>query len=143
MKDLVHGLEHGEIQDLGSPILSKIQEAFLYIRKLASDSAHEEFSSYRSIEGSSKIQEETVRLAGYKRSTELIFFAGNHCGAIHVAWDKDEARLILFFKVSLDAYRLLERRQQHELLLLQPTPQSLDCVYKVHVILPCSFLISK
>ena len=124
MRDLVHGLEHGEIQDLGSPILSKIQEAFLYIRTLASDSAHEEFSSYRSIEGSSQIQEETVRLAGYKRSTERVGFAGNHCGAIHVAWDKDEARLVFFFKVSLDAYMLLKGRRQQELLLLllQPTP---------------------
>ena len=50
-KALEHGQEHGEIQNLGSPILSKIQQAFLYIRTLASSTAHEEFSSYRSVEG--------------------------------------------------------------------------------------------
>ena len=50
-KDMEHGQEHGEIQNLGSPILSKIQQAFLYIRTLASGTADEEFSSYRSIEG--------------------------------------------------------------------------------------------
>ena len=50
-KDMEHGQEHGEIQNLGSPILSKIQQAFLYIRTLASGTAHEEFSSYRSIQG--------------------------------------------------------------------------------------------
>lgn len=98
-KDLVHGLEHGEIQDLGSPILSKIQQAFMYIRTLASGNAHEKFSSYRSIEGSSP--NETVRLAGYKRRPERICLAGSRCGAIHIAWDKDEARLVLFVKVSL------------------------------------------
>ena len=43
--------EHGEMQNLGSPILSKIQQAFLYIRTMSNGTAHEEFTSYRSIEG--------------------------------------------------------------------------------------------
>ena len=53
-KDLEHGQEHGEIQNLGSPILSKIQQAFLYIRTLANGTAHEEFSSNRSVAGNSR-----------------------------------------------------------------------------------------
>lgn len=50
-KDMEHGQEHGAIQNLGSPILSKIQQAFLYIRTFSSGAAHDEFSSYRSVEG--------------------------------------------------------------------------------------------
>lgn len=46
-----HGQEHGEIKNLGSPILSKIQQAFLYIRTFSSGAVYDEFSSYRSVEG--------------------------------------------------------------------------------------------
>ena len=41
----------GEIRSLGSPILSKIQQAFLYIRSIATGSGHEEFTSLRAVEG--------------------------------------------------------------------------------------------
>jgi len=50
-KDL--GEEHGEIRNLGSPILSKIQQAFLYIRTVATGQATDEFTSFRAVEGTS------------------------------------------------------------------------------------------
>ena len=39
------------MQHLGSPILSKIQQAFMYIRSIALGKAHEEFSSFRAVDG--------------------------------------------------------------------------------------------
>lgn len=90
--------EHGEIQNLGSPILSKIQQAFLYIRTVANGTANEEFSSYRSIEG--------ITVFPFRQKPHTLHFltqhkpvAGNRCGAIHIAWDKEQARLVLFVKV--------------------------------------------
>lgn len=125
-KELDHGVEHGEIQDLGSPILSKIQQAFLYIRTLASGTAHDEFSSYRSIEGSSVLPEETVLFAVSSAAPRLLTcVVGCRCGAMHVAWDKDEARLVLFSKVSLTAVLLPKSRQQRHL-LSQLTPHLLE-----------------
>lgn len=50
-KDL--GEEHGEIRNLGSPILSKIQQAFLYIKTFATAKANDDFTSVRAVEGMS------------------------------------------------------------------------------------------
>ena len=102
-KDIEHGQEHGEIQNLGSPILSKLQQAFLYIRTLSIGTAHEDFSSHRSIEGNFR-PGQLPMLAFFSSAAYVPLYAvGNRCGAVHVAWNKDEARLVLFFKVSLTA----------------------------------------
>lgn len=98
-KGIDHGEEHGEIQNLGSPILSKIQQAFLYIRTLSSDTAHEEFTSYCFIEGNNTRRQ--YALPNRAQHPRFEYVAGTQCGAIHIAWDKDEARLVLFVKVSL------------------------------------------
>ncbi|DBA97135.1 hypothetical protein WJX77_011944 [Trebouxia sp. C0004] len=66
--------DHGEIRNLGSPILSKIQQAFLYIRIIATGKANDEFTSFRAVEGA-------------------------HNSTLNIGWDKAEARLILVAKV--------------------------------------------
>lgn len=71
-KDL--GEEHGEIRNLGSPILSKIQQAFLYIRTIATGKANDEFTSFRAVDGA-------------------------HGSTLNIGWDKAEARLVLVAKV--------------------------------------------
>ena len=50
-KDLSPGEEHGAMQHLGSPILSKIQQAFMYIRAIALGEAQQEFATVRAVEG--------------------------------------------------------------------------------------------
>ncbi|DBA70391.1 TPA: hypothetical protein ACH3X2_011807 [Trebouxia sp. C0005] len=71
-KDL--GEEHGEIRNLGSPILSKIQQAFLYIKTFATAKANDDFTSVRAVEGA-------------------------HNSTLNIGWDKAEARLVLVVKV--------------------------------------------
>ena len=103
--------EHGEIQNLGSPILSKIQQAFLYIRTLANGTAHENFSSYRSIEGIAVLFfGRNPMLCSFWLNTKHKHAAGNRCGAVHIAWDKEQARLVLFVKVNVRLSCLFKHR---------------------------------
>jgi len=47
------GQEHGHLQDLSSPILSKIQEGFLYMRSCLIDDASDMFTGFGSLQGES------------------------------------------------------------------------------------------
>lgn len=48
-----YGKEHGQLQDLSSPILSKVQEAFTYMNRCLADEANAEFSGFGSLQGQS------------------------------------------------------------------------------------------
>ena len=45
------GQDHGHLQDLSSPILSKIQEGFLYMRSCLVDDANDVFTRFGSLQG--------------------------------------------------------------------------------------------
>ena len=45
------GQDHGHLQDLSSPILSKIQEGFLYMRSCLVDDASDMFTRFGSLQG--------------------------------------------------------------------------------------------
>jgi len=101
-KDL--GEEHGEIRNLGSPILSKIQQAFLYIRTVATGQATDEFTSFRAVEGTShKTWSSTSKECKAVLCQEALHSAvptGAHSSVLSIGWDKAEARLVLVVKVS-------------------------------------------
>ena len=90
--------EHGEIQNLGSPILSKVQQAFIYMKTVPNGTPHEGFPSYRSIQGTAgQVMRSTMTVPGQQMSKHVL---GNRCGSIHIGWNKDEARLVIVVKVS-------------------------------------------
>ncbi len=101
-KDL--GEEHGEIRNLGSPILSKIQQAFLYMRAIATGKANDEFTSFRAVDGMSHtIQTSTIkdcRAVLCQAALDPAITTGAHNSTLNIGWDKAEARLVLVAKVS-------------------------------------------
>ena len=98
-KDL--GEEHGEIRNLGSPILSKIQQAFLYIRTIATGKANDEFTSFRAVDGmSQKKQNCTMKAVLCQAGLHPALSTGAHGSTLNIGWDKAEARLVLVAKVS-------------------------------------------
>lgn len=107
------GQEYGEIQHLGSPILSKIQQAFMYIRTIATGKTREQFTSFRSVEGTKMpvaisftallcfledllcfLEEDVLHCIC------SISYAGARNLSLHLGWNKPEARLIVSVKVS-------------------------------------------
>ncbi|DBA97134.1 TPA: hypothetical protein ACH3X1_014902 [Trebouxia sp. C0004] len=68
------GQDHGQLQDLSSPILSKIQEGFLYMRSCLVDDANDMFTGFGSLQGPNK-------------------------STMFVAWDKVKSQLVLSCRI--------------------------------------------
>lgn len=88
--------EHGHLQSLSSPILSKINDGFVCFKDALTGKAKAKYTAFKIIEGKDTASKPLCALNLLTLSCVL---AGAEESAIYIGWEQDVSRLSLVCKV--------------------------------------------